>query len=828
MQLFNHTHRAKLLGTILVGLYLPLNGWTGEVLMEDEPPLVKEKKTLMESAPIVEEAPPLMEEVPLMEEPPLLMEDDGETENPSLLEKGETLLETGKNTLLEGGSTLMEKGKVLMREGQNALSDDGKSLLEKGKTLLEKGQNALSSNESPLSNILAPFTSTDANTHTQIDEIVCKNNDVCRQKATSLPLRALPRPFSTLYSGADTTSTVFSSNVKAFWPMYVFARKDLDLSDPVKPKGWYQVGSMVNDPIGWMQAKDILEWKQTLVVSYTHPGTGDERRNSVLMFDTKAALQNIVEADEREIMVQKMYADLAQQPPQIPHNVISREPARFVNIEEKFYLLPVIDFEQIDLFDDETRYLQLAAAIPQSRADEANPDTLTNRNFAEQAAKTETVAGTQAKTLGLDIKFVMDMTGSMGPFIKRTKEAIAKVATQIAHKNIATQVRYGLIGYRDDLVTVPGLKFVTQNFTPNTLVTVDEFDDVIAKASPATDKSGDYQEEPFAGINEALNSAWNNNALKFIILVGDASSHPVGHPQNTTGLDAIQLRQLANSQKVNIISIHLKASRFQADHALAEKQFTQLADNPGSELPAYMAVAAHNHEDFEIIVKSVAEALSIVVGKVRQGNVEIVKQAPDTTAIEETQEISAKAGKIAEATAATALVDYLGNAANPPRDITTWVIDRDLTDTAIRALQVRVLLKKRELNDLIQALETVLKAVKRSQLTSMQFFDALQGVVTQTTKSDQQITFEAAKRLAESGLMPAWINSLPYKSAILEMSNELFEALSAGERANLEYEIEAKLQLYREINENSDLWVALDERDASINHVYPLSLTALP
>jgi hypothetical protein len=76
--------------------------------------------------------------------------------------------------------------------------------------------------------------------------------------------------------------------------------------------------------------------------------------------------------------------------------------------------------------------------------------------------------------------------------------------------------------------------------------------------------------------------------------------------------------------------------------------------------------------------------------------------------------------------------------------------------------------------------------------------------------------------------MPSWINSLPYKSAILEMSNELFEALSAEERANLEYEIEAKLQLYREINENSDLWVKLDERDASIDHVYPLSLTALP
>ena len=56
----------------------------------------------------------------------------------------------------------------------------------------------------------------------------------------------------------------------------------------------------------------------------------------------------------------------------------------------------------------------------------------------------------------------------------------------------------------------------------------------------------------------------------------------------------------------------------------------------------------------------------------------------------------------------------------------------------------------------------------------------------------------------------------------------MFEALSADERANLEYEIEAKLQLYREINENADLWVALDERDASVDHVHPLTLTSLP
>jgi len=796
MQFLNRTIRVKWFGLILVGLSLPFYGWAADVLMEDNSRLMEESKTSVEQEKI------LMEEI-------------------------EMLMEAGEKTFLKESNTLMEDVKTLMEKDE---STSGKTLMEDGNLL---SPTTIPTEEETDSRLIKQNFSDTSNNDSRSqsdnsDNIVCKNKDICRQGSTSLPLRALPRAMSSLYNEPNTSSQVLSSNVKAFWPLYVFARKDLDFSSPTNPKGWYQVGTMIDDPVGWMQAKDILEWKQSLLVSYTHPGTGDERRNSVLMFDNKAALRKIAEADERETQVQTMLAGLNRQPIKVPNHVISREPARFVNIDEKFYLLPVIDFEQIDIFDDETRYLKIAAAIPHSRADETNPDTLANRNFAEQATQTETVTDTQAKTLGLDIKFVMDMTGSMGPFIKRTKEAIAKVATMIAKENLDIQVRFGLVGYRDDLVTVPGLKFVINNFTP-TLVTVDEFDKVIAKASPATDKSGDYQEEAFAGINEALNSDWNDNTLKFIILVGDASSHPVSHSQNTTGLDAVQLRELANGQKINIISIHLKASRFKADHALAERQFTTLAENKGSQSAAYLAVAAHKHEEFELAVKNVATALSKVVAKVRQGNIEIIKKTHDTTRIIETQDISTKAEKMAEATAANALVDYLGNVANPPRDITAWIMDRDLVDPTIRSLQVRVLLKKRELNDLIQALEAVLKAVKRSQLTSMQFFDALQGVVTQTTKGgDNKITLESATRLADSGLMPSWINSLPYKSAILEMSNELFEALSAEERANLEYEIEAKLQLYREINENSDLWIALDERDASIDHVYPLSLTALP
>lgn len=657
------------------------------------------------------------------------------------------------------------------------------------------------------------------------DDIRCKDNDVCRQVNTNLPLRALPRALSSLYSEPTTLNAeILNSNMKAFWPVYVFQRQGLDFSEPTYPKGWYQVGLTMKKPIGWMLAKDVIEWKQALIVSYTHPGIGEERRNSVLMFDSKISLRKIVEAEDREQQVKSIYSNLESQAAKVPASIISREPARFVNIDEKFYLLPVIDFEPISIFEDKANYLKIVAATPLSRANAAHPDTLDNRKFAEQASQTETIKGIKEESLGLDIKFVMDMTDSMGTYLVHTKKAIAKVTAMVA--NIDTKVRYGLVGYRDDITTIPELEFVTKNFTPNNLVNSEEFINIIAKTKPAITTNDDYPEEVFAGVKEAITSAWDKNAIKLIILIGDASSHEIGHPQNTSGLEAQQLRKLANSHKINVIAVHIKPSGFATDHVLAKAQFSHLATNPGNNLPAYIPIAADNHQEFETIIEKIAETLSKAISQIRKGNIDIVNMAPNTNF----GDIATKVGKIAQATVATALVDYLGNAATPPRDITAWVMDRDLLNPRIKSLQVRVLLTKRDLNDLIVTLEIILEAMRQSKLSSVQFFDALQGVITQTIKGDnKKITLATAQKLAESGLMPSWINSLPYKSKLLEMNNELFATLSAEKRTALEHEIEAKLQFYREINENTDLWTKLDERNIdNIDSVYPLNLDALP
>lgn len=631
-------------------------------------------------------------------------------------------------------------------------------------------------------------------------------------------LRALPRPLSKLYSQPDTNSAVLDANVRAFWPVYVFERKNVDFSDPARPKGWYKVGIQPNQSNGWMPAKDILEWKQALVVSFTHPGVGDEQRKPVLMFKSKAMLGDVVDAYDREELVDSIYTQIQQQANS--PLIVSQESPCFVDIEENFYILPVIDFEEIDLFDDEAKYLQIASAVPQNRADESKPDILANLDFDPKMCQAKT------QQLSFDIKFVMDMTGSMGPYIKGTKQVITDLAKDLASTYQAVEVNYGLIGYRDDLKYEPHQGFVVKNFTPQ-LVKVDQLIKVLAQAKPTKNLSGDYQEEVFAGIKEAITSNWRNNSRKFIIVIGDASSHDLSHVQNTSGMNAEQIRELANTNEINILSIYLTVPRYQQDNIIAEPQFSQLATNPGSEsLPLYMDVAASNHAEFKAIVKNIVDTFSQISAAINQNDVDTVQQGIELSEISGLDS-SEKARRMAQIAAVTSLVTYLGKESTPPRDITPWVMDRDLMNPEMLSLQVRALLKKSELNDVLLALETILKAVKRAKVTGMQFFQALQGVIAQSSKGEL-VSVAGAKKLSDSGILPTWINTLPYRSAVLNMSDDMFEALSAQERSNLELDIESKITLYQELNRNNDVWIKLDQRDSNLDAVYPLRLTALP
>ena len=650
--------------------------------------------------------------------------------------------------------------------------------------------------------------------------IVCSDEGVCREKLTGLPFRLLPRSFSNVYKTKNAANdNIAIENVRAFYPLYVFAREDIDLSDPTNPKGWYQVGQSVQGPpVGWMQARDALEWKQALSVSYTHPGTGEEERRRVLMFKDLQDLQQVVDSEVRDQMASFLYKNIEEG--KNPAAIVSKEPERFVDITRTFYLLPIVDFQTVEIEGDEARYLQIAAAVPRERG----ADTLGDPKYREQAQQPGNISGDAAKALGIDLVFVMDMTRSMQPFIDRTKQTLTELARTVASKNVKQKMRFGLVGYRDNASKIPALEFTVKNFTPD-LLEVDPFVALLeGEAKATTFGSVDYPEEIYAGIEMGLASAWNEGSLRFIYLVGDASAHEANHEQSTTGKDANVLSLAAKDTNVHILAVHLLDPRMPLDHDLAKKQFSTLSRIEGSEESALVQIQTDDEQSFANVIENSAKVIFDVITQAQSGAV--ITAGGDTSAGDKDKDVGTVAKQKMDKLMDTALVEYLGREANPPKDIIVWAVDRDLTNPAIRSLNVRVLINKAQLSDLINAIDQVTQAMARAQVSQMQFFEALQGITTQAMKNPEAIN--VSRRLAYAGLLPAFIQSLPYKSEILSLTDEMYASMTAEQRSGLESSLRAKLQQYRDINEQVDGWVRLNETDPEGSKVYPLILDYLP
>ena len=640
--------------------------------------------------------------------------------------------------------------------------------------------------------------------HEAVDDgIVCQPGSVCLEEATQLPLRILPRPFASMYrEAAAAEDSVLQANMPAFKPLYVFARQGLDLSLPSDPRGWYQVGRSKAEPEGWMQARDVLEWRQALLVSYTHPGNELEGRSPVLMFSDRAALEAVVDDMDMAGKAKGLYESINGG--NIPDSVVSMEPQRFVDITRKFYVLPILQWSQTRIDGDDARLLQLAAAVPGSRG----ADTLSSPDYLEQAQVGRSAGGAMPGVL-TDVVFVIDTTRSMQPFIDMTREAVAGMTRKFSAET-ADRFRFGLVVYRDSLEVAPQLDYVTRNLTPE-LVSGEKLVELLETEGGATAVgSVDYAEEAFAGVDVALRSRWRDGALRFVILIGDASSHPKGHPQNTTGKDETDLRREYDDAQVHLFAIHLQDPRAAEDHPRALAQFSHLARVRGSaETSAIREVNANDEAQYRELVEHLTGRINSLQGETMGGS------AAESAPLEEFD-------KLWEA----ALIEYVGKEATPPKDIVAWTLDRDLINPADRSLEVRVLVTREQLSSLSQSLDQVVQALMRAQVTQGQFFEALQSVSGQAMKRPDEIG--GAATLAQSGLLPAFIQSLPYKSDILSLTDDMFASMTAEQRSQLEWSVLAKLDQYRTINEQVDAWFRLNDTDPDQDLVYPLHIDYLP
>src|SRR5262249_15019479 len=171
-------------------------------------------------------------------------------------------------------------------------------------------------------------------------------------------------------------------------------------------------------------------------------------------------------------------------------------------------------------------------------------------------------------------------------------------------------------------------------------------------------------------------------------------------------------------------------------------------------------------------------------------------------------------------------LEFIGNGAERPKDITAWVLDKDLTNLARRAFDIHVLVTRKDLDELTDGLQKLIEAYEGNKLTNEGFFKTLQAITTLRGLDGGDVS--KATILAKTSLLPRWIDPLPYKSEITSMKFSDFEEQSADKSQQLQAKLRSLVTTYRAIQERQESWVKLNEVMRYEDYVYPLLLDNLP
>jgi hypothetical protein len=145
----------------------------------------------------------------------------------------------------------------------------------------------------------------------------------------------------------------------------------------------------------------------------------------------------------------------------------------------------------------------------------------------------------------VEVAFVLDTTGSMGPLIEGAKRKIWSIATSILDANPDAEIHMGLVAYRDI-----GDDYVTRKFELTT-----DIQDLYANLLELRARGGgDWPES----VNEALHTAvtklsWSDGpeVCRILFLVGDAPPH-MDYAQDTKYPETMRLAR-ARAITVNAV-----------------------------------------------------------------------------------------------------------------------------------------------------------------------------------------------------------------------------------------------------------------------------------
>ena len=614
---------------------------------------------------------------------------------------------------------------------------------------------------------------------------------------TAIDRQVLTRPDSKLYSKPEG-EPLTNRPLKSFERLFVFAVKD----------SWIEVGETIDRPLGWMKSEDTVDWPHSIVVEYGRP----EKRSPVLFFREGEALEklaNLGQAGSDKIAslyqeIENASANGTPLPDTFP--VVCMEPGQLGN---QLYINPVLESRFIEVAGQPARVLRVTSAGQKRGATNfSSPEYLKtlqrNRERAERA-EVATVEG-----VDLDLVFVIDMTGTMQPWVDSLFAAMRELTGSIGdNPRLNGRVRLGLWGYQDN-PGYAGIQFLTKNLTPS-LLDPAAFLQLLESVKVNKKTPDSYPEDVFSGLTEAIRQTSWKSENRIVMLIGDAPAHTTIKSGGATNIDAPQVRQLATDAGVKIVSLAILDSSnpdYVQYHSRLKSQFETLAMNGNGE-PAFLTVNSAEESAFRAMIDRLVGEL------VRQKSVEKPDLPPATDPAE----------KIARGLLESAVVRIVAQKVDEggeivlPRDVTGWVLDRDLMNPEIVALEPKLLVTRSELNKLLSTAERLIKEAEEAKIVGGDFYDAVLRAVAGSASGDR------SERLKDR--LPDFIRGLPYRSEFMEKSRDWWANATSEESDRFIADMKAKLAYYREVNENPEVWKPLNRDAPSGSHVAAIPLSQL-
>lgn len=596
--------------------------------------------------------------------------------------------------------------------------------------------------------------------------------------------RVLTRPGAVLFAERDGDA---QAQMPAFQPLYVYA------ADP----GWYQVGpSLTAGPVGWLRAGSAVAWKQNIVAAFTPPAGRDRQ----VMFESEDRLRWLMEHEALREMQAQILAEVetGTLPPE--RGVVAAEPTEYVDIVQRLYLMPILDFVQdLHPLTYEDNLLMKLASVPLRQEGEDAPP--------------------QADEFDVGIVFVFDTTQSMDPYIARTQTAVERIVRDIQGTDIGDRVHFGVVAFRDN-PEASDLGYRTRTLLP--LVRRSDKNAVLATIRAATQvatvSSPGFNEDSLAGVEDAIElTDWEAGGSdpfdsRIVILVTDAGPKDPRDPNARSPIGPKELQSAAQAKGVAIMTLHLQTpSGGAAQHGYAQAQYRELSRFHGRTY--YYGIADGSPQAFETKVSQLVTVMT-----------DMIRTARDEAPILDPEQTGADLAALGLAMRLAYLGRLKGTQA--PDVIEGWVSQKAVADPSAPAFEPRLLVTKNELATMADLLSEYydLGEQTRDAEDAAAFFTQVQDVIARMAQNPDRLIDADSDTL---GGALEFLEDLPYRSQLLQIDRAYWESSPMNRRMILDG-MRQKLTQYRKWLLDPDVWTPLYDGAPDGEHVFAMPFDVLP